>query len=128
MLDGRPASEMHKVMSLFRMGTGPPRDASSPSWLGLSPGAGEGDGGGSSGCGRRGPPDSVAGMASIFITGSSDGIGLETARQLIRAGHQVTLHARSVERADALADQVDEAHGIAVGDLSVLSGIRQVAA
>jgi NAD(P)-dependent dehydrogenase (short-subunit alcohol dehydrogenase family) len=66
-------------------------------------------------------------MASIFITGSSDGIGLETARQLIRARHQVTLHARSVERADALADQVDEAHGIAIGDLSVLSGIRQVA-
>jgi NAD(P)-dependent dehydrogenase (short-subunit alcohol dehydrogenase family) len=66
-------------------------------------------------------------MASIFITGSSDGIGLETARQLIRAGHQVTLHARGVERAGALADQADEAHGIAIGDLSVLSGIRQVA-
>jgi len=76
---------------------------------------------------RAAPPDSVAGMASIFITGSSDGIGLETARQLIRAGHQVTLHARNVERADALADQADEAHGIAIGDFSVLSGIRQVA-
>lgn len=76
---------------------------------------------------RAASPDSVASMASIFITGSSDGIGLETARQLIRAGHQVTLHARNAERADGLADRVDEAHGIAAGDLSVLSGIRQVA-
>jgi NAD(P)-dependent dehydrogenase (short-subunit alcohol dehydrogenase family) len=66
-------------------------------------------------------------MAHVFVTGSSDGIGLETARQLIRAGHQVTLHARSVERADALADLADEAHSIAIGDLSLLSGIRQVA-
>jgi NAD(P)-dependent dehydrogenase (short-subunit alcohol dehydrogenase family) len=66
-------------------------------------------------------------MAPIFITGSSDGIGLETARQLISAGRRVTVHARSAERAGYLADQVDEAHGIAIGDLSVLSGIRQVA-
>ena len=66
-------------------------------------------------------------MASIFITGSSDGIGLETARQLVRAGHQVTLHARNAARAGVLADQVAEAHGIAVGDFSVLCGIRQVA-
>ena len=64
-------------------------------------------------------------MASIFITGSSDGIGLETARQLVRAGHQVTLHARNAARAGVLADQVAEAHGIAVGDFSVLCGIRR---
>ncbi len=66
-------------------------------------------------------------MAHVFVTGSSDGIGLETARQLIRAGHRVTVHARNAERANGLAGRVDGAHAIAVGDLSVLSGIRQVA-
>ena len=67
-------------------------------------------------------------MAHIFVTGSSDGIGLETARQLIAAGHQVSLHARNAERAAHLANLAGEAHPVAIGDLSVLSGIRQVAA
>ena len=67
-------------------------------------------------------------MAHIFITGSSDGIGLETARQLISAGHQVTLHARNSSRAEALQGRIPEAAGVAVGDLSVLAGIRQLAA
>jgi NAD(P)-dependent dehydrogenase (short-subunit alcohol dehydrogenase family) len=66
-------------------------------------------------------------MAHIFITGSSDGIGLETARQLTGAGHRVTLHARSVQRAAALADQIGFPANIAIGDLSTLSGIRQLA-
>jgi NAD(P)-dependent dehydrogenase (short-subunit alcohol dehydrogenase family) len=66
-------------------------------------------------------------MTSIFVTGSSDGIGLETARQLARAGHRVVLHARDETRAkDALA-AVPEASGVAVGDLSVLAGIRDTA-
>ena len=43
-------------------------------------------------------------MASIFVTGSSDGIGRETARQLIADGHRVVLHARDEARAkDTLA-------------------------
>ena len=67
-------------------------------------------------------------MAHIFITGSSDGIGLETARQLIGGGHRVTLHARSIDRASALADVIGAPADIAVGDLSELSGIRRLAA
>jgi NAD(P)-dependent dehydrogenase (short-subunit alcohol dehydrogenase family) len=66
-------------------------------------------------------------MASIFVTGSSDGIGLETARQLVLAGHRVVLHARDEARAkDALA-AVPEASGAAVGDLSELAGIQRTA-
>jgi NAD(P)-dependent dehydrogenase (short-subunit alcohol dehydrogenase family) len=66
-------------------------------------------------------------MRSIFVTGSSDGIGLETARQLVRAGHRVVLHARDDTRAKDAAAAVPEAAGVAVGDLSVLAGIRHTA-
>jgi NAD(P)-dependent dehydrogenase (short-subunit alcohol dehydrogenase family) len=66
-------------------------------------------------------------MTSIFVTGSSDGIGLETARQLVRAGHRVVLHARDDTRAKDAAAAVPEASGVAVGDLSALAGIRRTA-
>jgi NAD(P)-dependent dehydrogenase (short-subunit alcohol dehydrogenase family) len=33
-------------------------------------------------------------MARIFITGSSDGLGLSAARLLVEQGHGVVLHAR----------------------------------
>jgi NAD(P)-dependent dehydrogenase (short-subunit alcohol dehydrogenase family) len=66
-------------------------------------------------------------MTSIFVTGSSDGIGLETARQLVRAGHRVVLHARDDTRAKDAAAAVPEASGVAVGDLSLLAGIKRAA-
>jgi NAD(P)-dependent dehydrogenase (short-subunit alcohol dehydrogenase family) len=71
---------------------------------------------------------SVWPMASIFITGSSDGIGRETARQLAAQGHRVVLHARGDARAEEALAAVPEAAGVAVGDLSVVDGIRQTAA
>src|SRR6516225_2018219 len=43
-------------------------------------------------------------MRRIFITGSTDGLGREAARTLIEEGHQVVLHARSRERAQAVVD------------------------
>jgi NAD(P)-dependent dehydrogenase (short-subunit alcohol dehydrogenase family) len=67
-------------------------------------------------------------MASVFVTGSSDGIGQETARQLVRGGHRVVLHARDDARAKEAAAAVPGAAGVAVGDLSVITGIRQTAA
>jgi NAD(P)-dependent dehydrogenase (short-subunit alcohol dehydrogenase family) len=67
-------------------------------------------------------------MASVFVTGSSAGIGQETARQLVRGGHRVVLHARDDARAKEAAAAVPEAVGVAVGDLSVLAGIRRTAA
>ena len=56
-------------------------------------------------------------MARIFITGSTDGLGRAAARSLIDDGHQVVLHARSSDRAAALADLVSRAAGLVVGDL-----------
>ena len=37
-------------------------------------------------------------MSRIFITGSTDGLGLMAAELLLKDGHQVTLHARSQAR------------------------------
>ena len=34
-------------------------------------------------------------MSRIFITGSTDGLGLMAAVSLLKDGHQVTLHARN---------------------------------
>jgi NAD(P)-dependent dehydrogenase (short-subunit alcohol dehydrogenase family) len=61
------------------------------------------------------------------VTGSSDGIGLETARQLVAAGHRVVLHGRSQRRADHAMESVPGAAGVAVGDLSVVAGIQMTA-
>jgi NAD(P)-dependent dehydrogenase (short-subunit alcohol dehydrogenase family) len=66
-------------------------------------------------------------MASVFVTGSSDGIGLETARQLTRVGHRVVLHARDDVRAKDAAAAVPGAASVVVGDLSELSGIGETA-
>ena len=40
-------------------------------------------------------------MSRIFITGSSDGLGLMAAQLLVEQGHSVVLHARNVHRAEA---------------------------
>jgi NAD(P)-dependent dehydrogenase (short-subunit alcohol dehydrogenase family) len=68
-------------------------------------------------------------VARVFITGSSDGLGLMAGRLLAGQGHAVVLHARSRTRAEdaqaALAPP--EAAGVVVGDLSSVAGIRQVA-
>src|SRR3954464_7727061 len=56
-------------------------------------------------------------MARIFITGSTDGLGRAAARSLIADGHQVVLHARSSDRAAAVADLTSRAAGLVVGDL-----------
>ena len=39
-------------------------------------------------------------MASVFITGSSDGLGLMAANLLIGQGHQVVLHGRNERRSE----------------------------
>ena len=66
-------------------------------------------------------------MASVFITGSADGLGMLAARLLVAQGHAVTLHARNPQRArDALA-AVPGAAGVVTGDLGSLAGCRSVA-
>src|SRR3954471_9478011 len=66
-------------------------------------------------------------MARIFITGSTDGLGRAAAQALINEGHQVALHARSRERASAVADLVSRSAGVVVGDLSSAAQTRRVA-
>ncbi|GGU57088.1 SDR family NAD(P)-dependent oxidoreductase [Lentzea flava] len=45
-------------------------------------------------------------MASVLITGANKGLGLETARQLVRAGHAVWLGSRDSGRGRAAASEV----------------------
>jgi NAD(P)-dependent dehydrogenase (short-subunit alcohol dehydrogenase family) len=66
-------------------------------------------------------------VARVFITGSSDGLGLLAARLLIAQGHEVVLHGRNDGRGrDALA-AAPGAKGAVVGDLSTIAGARTVA-
>ena len=67
-------------------------------------------------------------MSRIFITGSSDGIGLYAGRTLIQQGHQVTLHARNADRAAQTQSAAPGAAGVLVGDISTLDGMRTLAA
>ncbi len=66
----------------------------------------------------RGARGKDARMSRVFITGSTDGLGRGAALTLIEEGHQVVLHARSKERAAALADLAPRAAGVVIGDLS----------
>jgi NAD(P)-dependent dehydrogenase (short-subunit alcohol dehydrogenase family) len=66
-------------------------------------------------------------MARIFITGSTDGLGLAAARTLIGEGHTVVLHARSPERGAAVGDLAERAAGMVVGDLSRADDVRHIA-
>jgi NAD(P)-dependent dehydrogenase (short-subunit alcohol dehydrogenase family) len=66
-------------------------------------------------------------MARIFITGSADGLGLMAAEILTRQGHAVTLHARSVRRAEEARRTLPSADAVVTGDLTTITGMRQVA-
>lgn len=66
-------------------------------------------------------------MARVFITGSSDGLGLAAARTLLAEGHEVVLHARSRERASSFFDPSVPTAGIVVGDLSSAEQTRSIA-
>ncbi|WP_340316771.1 SDR family NAD(P)-dependent oxidoreductase [Rhizorhabdus argentea] len=66
-------------------------------------------------------------MARIFITGTTDGLGLAATRTLMLGGHEVVIHARSAERALALAELAGYAAGLVVGDLSSAAETRAVA-
>lgn len=45
---------------------------------------------------------------SVLITGSTDGIGLATAKTLIQMGHKVLLHGRSEEKLAAVKEQLTQ--------------------
>jgi NAD(P)-dependent dehydrogenase (short-subunit alcohol dehydrogenase family) len=67
-------------------------------------------------------------MSRVLVTGSTDGIGLETARQLLDAGHQVVAHARTDARADDVRGALPALDDVVVGDLTSLDATRALAA
>jgi NAD(P)-dependent dehydrogenase (short-subunit alcohol dehydrogenase family) len=67
-------------------------------------------------------------MARIFITGSTDGLGRAAARSLVAQGHAVVLHARSSDRASAVADLARSSAGVVIGDLGSAAEVRRIAA
>jgi NAD(P)-dependent dehydrogenase (short-subunit alcohol dehydrogenase family) len=69
----------------------------------------------------------LRGMARIFVTGSSDGLGRTAAELLVAQGHAVVLHARDAQRgAEALA-AVPGAETVVTGDLSSIAQTRDLA-
>ncbi len=66
-------------------------------------------------------------MAKVFITGSSDGLGLMAGRLLAEQGHGIVLHARSEARAEDARAALPGAGAVLVGDLSTLAAMRDVA-
>jgi NAD(P)-dependent dehydrogenase (short-subunit alcohol dehydrogenase family) len=66
-------------------------------------------------------------MAKVFITGSSQGLGLMTGQLLADQGHAVVLHARNQARAKEAQAKVPKAMGVVTGDVSTLEAMRDVA-
>jgi NAD(P)-dependent dehydrogenase (short-subunit alcohol dehydrogenase family) len=66
-------------------------------------------------------------MARVLVTGSADGLGHVTARQLADAGHAVTVHARDDERAATARARIPAADAAVVGDLASLAAVRSIA-
>lgn len=66
-------------------------------------------------------------MARVFITGSTEGLGRAAAQSILDGGHQVILHARSMERAARLGELGNRSLGIAIGDLGSANETRNVA-
>lgn len=66
-------------------------------------------------------------MARIFITGSSQGLGLMTGQLLAEQGHSVVLHARNGVRAKDAQAKVPQAAGVVIGDVSTLDAMRDAA-
>jgi len=71
-------------------------------------------------------------MSSILVTGSTSGIGRETARQLARLGEHVIVHGRDARRLREAAEDIRRDTGSAVdtvlADLSSQAQVRQMAA
>jgi NAD(P)-dependent dehydrogenase (short-subunit alcohol dehydrogenase family) len=69
---------------------------------------------------------------TILITGSTDGIGLETARMLVSQGHHVLLHGRNSEKLDTVNKTLSAIAGAGniesyVADLSRMADVEALA-
>ncbi|WP_024285991.1 SDR family NAD(P)-dependent oxidoreductase [Cellulomonas sp. KRMCY2] len=66
-------------------------------------------------------------MSRVLVTGSTDGIGLESARLLLEAGHDVVAHARDDQRAADVHSRLPGLRDVVVGDLASLAQTRDLA-
>src|SRR6185312_7956408 len=66
-------------------------------------------------------------MKKIFITGSTDGIGFMAAERLIEKGHQVLLHARNAQKAEAVRQKLPKTLGVVTGDLASIDETKDLA-
>jgi NAD(P)-dependent dehydrogenase (short-subunit alcohol dehydrogenase family) len=68
-------------------------------------------------------------VATIAITGSTDGIGRAAARRLLAGGHAVVLHARSEARGAPVAEELGRLGDVRLvtGDLADLAEVRSLA-
>lgn len=66
-------------------------------------------------------------MSTICLTGSSDGIGLASARVLLAGGHRVLVHARSEDRGRPVVGALEGDVHLVTGDLARLDDVRALA-
>src|SRR6478672_4204042 len=66
-------------------------------------------------------------MARIFITGSADGLGQLAAKELVKLGHEVVLHARNAARGKQALENVPGAETVLTADLSSVEETKQLA-
>jgi NAD(P)-dependent dehydrogenase (short-subunit alcohol dehydrogenase family) len=66
-------------------------------------------------------------LARVFITGSSDGLGLMAAQLSIKRGKEVLLHGRNDQRSRDARAAAPGAAGAVSGDLSTIAGDKAVA-
>ena len=66
-------------------------------------------------------------MARVFVTGSTDGLGLMAARLLADNGHAVSLHARNETWAADARAALPGAEAVVVGDFADIAAVRGVA-
>ena len=84
--------------------------------------------------GQAAYPNPAMSKYTILVTGSTDGIGQETALQLAKQGHHVILHGRNAERLVAAAEFIKQEVGVGakldtvIGDLSSLTAVRVMVA
>jgi NAD(P)-dependent dehydrogenase (short-subunit alcohol dehydrogenase family) len=65
-------------------------------------------------------------VSTILVTGATDGIGKETARILTGQGHDVIVHGRTMEKAQAVVRALGKGRAVAA-DLASLDAIRAMA-
>jgi NAD(P)-dependent dehydrogenase (short-subunit alcohol dehydrogenase family) len=66
-------------------------------------------------------------VASVFITGSADGLGRLAAQRLVTLGHDIVLHGRDQHRAQEAMRAVPGARTALTGDLASIEKTRALA-